>query len=81
MELHHKAAIRRQSEPEAVINETCLRLNAHRTVQWPKRIEGLAVEGVDTVAGSPSSAERAGIPGQGIWLRVRVAGLGHLCFD
>ena len=46
----------------------------------PPRIEGLRVETVDTVAGTPAAAERAGLAGLGIWNRVRVFGLGRLIY-
>jgi hypothetical protein len=53
-----------------------LKINAGWEVNWPVRITGLHVEGVDTVAGLPSSSQRAGLGGCGVWLRVRISGLG-----
>jgi len=46
--------------------------------ELPLRIEGLAVESVDTVAGFPAIAQRCGFGRAAIWLRVRAVGLGHL---
>jgi hypothetical protein len=50
-------------------------------VQWPKRIRDLRVENVDTVAGLPSTGRRCGLGASGLWLRVRVSGLGNLHFS
>ena len=47
-------------------------------VKWPQRIEGLTLEGVDSVAGLPASARKHGLGSQGLWLRARVSGLGKL---
>lgn len=46
--------------------------------ELPARIEELAVESVDTVAGFPAIAQRCGFGHAAIWLRVRAVGLGHL---
>jgi hypothetical protein len=47
---------------------------------WPERIEGLHVELVDTVAGDASVGRSYGLGSSGMWLRVRVFGLGSLRF-
>jgi hypothetical protein len=47
---------------------------------WPQRITGLHVELVDTVAGQPWAGQAHGLGSCGLWLRVRVFGLGVLRF-
>jgi hypothetical protein len=47
---------------------------------WPRQISGLHVELVDTVAGDASAGRAHGLGGSGLWLRVRVFGLGMLRF-
>lgn len=46
--------------------------------RWPKQIEGLRVEAIDTVAGTAASSEQAGLGTSGLWIRPRVVGLGRL---
>ena len=46
----------------------------------PKRIEGLKVEAVDTVAGLPGTARQVGTGVADIWLRVRACGFGTLVY-
>ncbi len=58
-----------------------LRINAKWEVKWPTRIEGLHVESLDTVAGLPTIGRSAGLGGCGVWLRVRVHGLGRFVFE
>lgn len=58
-----------------------LRINAGWEVKWPSRIEGLHVESIDTVAGLPTASRAAGLGGCGVWLRVRVYGLGRFVFE
>jgi hypothetical protein len=56
-------------------------LRTHRrNVVWPTHIRNLHVECVDTVAGTEAAGIRSGLGPAAIWLRVRVAGLGHLDF-
>ena len=47
-------------------------------ISWPTEITGLRVEAVDTVAGQSATARKHGLGQAGLWLRVRVAGLGDL---
>lgn len=56
-------------------------LGVRRRAVWPQRIDGLHVELVDTVAGLASAGEAHGLGSCGLWLRVRVFGLGVLRFD
>lgn len=42
---------------------------------WPRRIDGLAVASVETVAGDPDYTRRAGLAGSGLWLVPRLTGL------
>jgi hypothetical protein len=51
-----------------------------RRTAWPERIDGLHVELVDTVAGFASASLAHGLGSSGLWLRVRVFGLGLLQF-
>jgi hypothetical protein len=55
-------------------------LGVRRWATWPQRIEGLHVEFVDTVVGHASVGQAHGLGGSGLWLRVRVFGLGVLRF-
>jgi hypothetical protein len=55
-------------------------LGVRRQAAWPRRIDGLHVEFVDTVAGLAWVGEAHGLGGCGLWLRVRVFGLGVLRF-
>jgi hypothetical protein len=56
-------------------------LGSRRRVVWPQRIEGLHVELVDTVAGDASVGRTHGLGSCGMWLRIRVFGLGVLRFN
>lgn len=58
-----------------------LKIHAGWEVKWPIRIEGLHVESIDTVAGLPTTSRAAGLGGCGVWLRVRVYGLGRFVFE
>ncbi len=53
-----------------------LKVNSTWNVEWPRAITGLAIDGVDTVAGSVASGRRAGLDSAGVWLRPRVVGMG-----
>jgi hypothetical protein len=55
-------------------------LGVRRRGAWPRRIDGLHVELVDTVAGLASIGQAYGLGCCGLWLRVRVFGLGVLRF-
>jgi hypothetical protein len=55
-------------------------LGVRRRATWPQRIGGLHVELVDTVAGHASVGQAHGLGGCGLWLRIRVFGLGVLRF-
>jgi len=50
-------------------------------IKWPWKITGLRVEAIDTVAGHPATSRKHGLGISGLWLRVRVAGLGDLHFN
>lgn len=56
-------------------------LGVRSRAAWPRRIDGLHVELVDTVAGDASVGQAHGLGGSGLWLRVRVFGLGILRFN
>jgi hypothetical protein len=56
-------------------------LGARRRSAWPQRIGDLHVEFVDTVAGDASAGKAHGLGACGLWLRVRVFGLGVLRFS
>jgi len=55
-------------------------LGSRGHVRWPTSIDGLHVEFVDTVAGHASVGRAHGLGGNGLWMRVRVFGLGALQF-
>jgi hypothetical protein len=55
-------------------------LRARPPSAWPGRIDGLHVELVDTVAGDGSVGRAHALGACGLWLRVRVFGLGTLQF-
>jgi hypothetical protein len=57
-----------------------LRINSTWQVRWPESIQDLFVESVDTVAGPAQSGRAARLGSSGLWLRVRVYGLGRLSF-
>ena len=57
-----------------------LNLNRNWTVRWPTEIRNLRVDSVDTVAGVAATARKFNIGVTGLWLRVRIAGLGSLHF-
>ncbi|WP_127360886.1 UvrD-helicase domain-containing protein [Actinacidiphila soli] len=44
---------------------------------WPALITGLRVDGVESVAGSAAATERAGLGDHGVWLAVRLCGMGR----
>ena len=58
-----------------------LKLSRNWKVYWPKRIDRVRVESVDTVAGSGLRSEKAGLGKCGFWLRVRAAGLGRFRYS
>ncbi|MFF4328639.1 UvrD-helicase domain-containing protein [Streptomyces sp. NPDC001591] len=49
----------------------------YRVVRWPSAIEGMRVELVETVVGSPSTTTRHGLGDRGAWLVPRLYGLGR----
>jgi len=58
-----------------------LRMNRGRSVRYPAIIDSLFVEAVDTTAGvSALVSQQAGLGRSGVWLRVRIQGLGQLHF-
>jgi len=57
-----------------------LALGGRGQVRWPRFIDGLHVEFVDTVVGHVSAGRAHGLGGNGLWMRVRVFGLGTLRF-
>jgi hypothetical protein len=56
-------------------------LGNHSRPVWPRRISGIHVELVDTVAGHASVGRKYGLGANGLWLRVRMFGLGVLQFE
>lgn len=64
-----------------VTSEACSRdLAPVFRARRPTGFEGLHVEAVETVAGTAAMARRAGLGATGLWLRVRIAGLGHCSY-
>ena len=58
-------------------------LARHRNWEFdfPPQLEKLRVDAVDTVAGRPDTGRKHGLGERGLWLRVRVGGLGHFGWD
>ncbi|GBQ03667.1 hypothetical protein SSP531S_51420 [Streptomyces spongiicola] len=55
-----------------------LQRNAHSAVdRWPRLIDGLRVDGVESVAGGSAATEAAGLGAHGAWLAPRLCGLGR----
>ncbi|MFJ6565924.1 UvrD-helicase domain-containing protein [Streptomyces sp. NPDC091292] len=48
---------------------------------WPRRITGLRLDTVETVAGDPAAGVRAGLGDLGVWLAPRPTGLGRFHYD
>jgi len=45
-------------------------------INWPEEILSARVEQIDTVAASPATSRKYGLGASGMWLRVRIAGMG-----
>jgi hypothetical protein len=45
-------------------------------INWPEEIYSVRVEQIDTVAASPATSRKYGLGTSGMWLRVRIAGMG-----
>ncbi len=75
--LHNDRQIGVTSEGFSYGLYAALKLNPGWKVQTPGEIRDLRVQAVDTVAGQSAVAAGAGLNESGIWLRVRVAGLGR----
>jgi hypothetical protein len=58
-----------------------LKTSPRRIVNFPVSVDRVHVECVDTVAGTDAAGQRAGLGRSGVWLRVRVAGLGKLKYE
>jgi hypothetical protein len=78
---HQERVIGLTSEQFGAALFRILRLNRRWTVNWPKTIEKLRVEGIESVAGTSSQSQQLGLGVSGMWLRVRVSGLGSLVYD
>ncbi|KUJ36162.1 DNA helicase [Streptomyces sp. NRRL F-5122] len=48
---------------------------------WPARVTGLRVDCIESVAGSTAATERAGLGSHGVWLAVRVCGMGRFDWE
>ena len=80
--------IEQDGQPLGVTNEAfgrelggVLKIGRNWEVTWPGNIEGLILEGIDSVAGLPATSIKHGLGLHGIWLRARVSGLGRLIFS
>lgn len=75
---HNGVVIGITDESFSYILHSILKVSARWKVQrWPSGFGDVYVQGIDTVAGSKAAGRRAGMD-SGIWLRVRVAGLGRI---
>jgi hypothetical protein len=77
--------VRHQGTPVGLTSDEFARtlrraLGGRGQVRWPLFIDGLHVEFVDTVVGHESVGRAHGLGGNGLWMRVRVFGLGALRF-
>lgn len=54
-----------------------LKVNRGWDVRFPAWIHGLRVQDIDTAAGTEAESVRSGLGPSGLWLRVRVSGLGR----
>ena len=75
---HNDHAVGLTSEEFGLGLERTLRVHSRTALPW--QIDSLHVELVDTVAGLPSVGQAHGLGHSGLWLRVRVFGLGLLRF-
>jgi len=58
-----------------------LKVSRSWQVNFPKWIRGLRVQDVDTGAGTEAEGVRSSLGPSGLWLRVRVAGIGRFDFE
>jgi len=49
-----------------------------RVTRWPSGMSEIRVEGIESFVGSSAASENAGLGRSGLWLRVRLSGLGEL---
>ncbi|MCZ2523860.1 UvrD-helicase domain-containing protein [Streptomyces sp. HB2AG] len=77
--------IEHDGRPVGVVSER-FRKDLHRLLgkrrtyeeqRWPLTIRGVALEGVETAAGSAAAGARAGLGDRGVWLVPRLGGLGR----
>jgi hypothetical protein len=78
---HKGTAVGVTTESFGAVLFSVLRVNPTWHVKWPLQIEGLHVESVDSAAGLPDFSREAGLGGCGVWLRVRVYGLGRIVWE
>jgi len=55
--------------------------NTYQPRNWPRRITGLRIDTVETVAGERGAAVHAGLGELGVWLAPRLIGLGRFHYD
>jgi hypothetical protein len=74
---HNGRLVGSTSEAFGKTLHTVLHSRKNRPIPWPNVISGLHVESIDTVAGSPAAGSSVGFGTSGIWLRVRIGGMGE----
>lgn len=84
---HHHYVIEHLGKPVGITSDAfasslfaTLKLASNWEVKWPRAITQVYVDDIDTVAGTSAASERSGLGSSGLWMRVRVAGLGSLVF-
>jgi hypothetical protein len=59
-----------------------MRLSRHHVPPtWPRTIQGLAIDAIETVTGSASAGSASGLGAHGVWLAPRLVGLGRFTYD
>ncbi|MEV6985258.1 ATP-dependent helicase [Sphaerisporangium sp. NPDC051017] len=53
----------------------------HAPSSWPRTISGLAIDTIETVAGSVSAGSLSGLGSHGVWAAPRLFGLGRFTYD
>ncbi|MFF2436174.1 UvrD-helicase domain-containing protein [Streptomyces sp. NPDC058107] len=73
-----------RDRPVGVVSErfrrdlhTSLKINRTWDISWPEEIAGFRVDCLESVAGSAASGARAGLGDHGIWMVLRMSGLGR----
>jgi hypothetical protein len=58
-----------------------LKVNRSWVPKYPRRVEGIRVDAIETVVGSEASGRIAGLGEHGVWCAPRLVGLGRFVYD